>query len=85
MAALIIVFIATIVLLAIANVINVSYPIVLVLGGMAIGYVPGIPTFQMPPELVLLVFLPPLLHWESVCAKERVSRRGCLDFQMALG
>jgi len=39
----------------------------------------------MPPELVLLVFLPPLLHWESVCAKERVSRRGCLDFQMALG
>ena len=86
MAALIIVFIAIILLVAIANRINVSYPIVLVLGGMAIGYIPGIPTFQLPPELVLLVFLPPLLHWESVCAPTSEFRTGAAwIFQMAFG
>ena len=59
---------AIIVLVTIANRINVAYPIVLVLGGMAIGFIPGVPTFPLPPELVLVVFLPPLLYWESVTA-----------------
>lgn len=86
MAALIIVFIAIIVLVAIANRINVSYPIVLVLGGMAIGYLPNIPTFQLPPELVLVVFLPPLLYWESVSAPTSEFRAGAFwIFQMAFG
>ena len=40
MTALIVVFIAIIVLVTIANRINVAYPIVLVLGGMAIGFIP---------------------------------------------
>jgi CPA1 family monovalent cation:H+ antiporter len=83
---LIIVFIAIILLVAIANRVNVSYPIVLVLGGIAIGYIPGIPTFQLPPELVLLVFLPPLLHWESVCAPTSQFRTAAAwIFQMAFG
>src|SRR5579862_1608182 len=86
MAALIIVFIAIIVLVTVANRINVSYPIVLVLGGMAIGYVPGIPTFQLPPDLVLVVFLPPLLYWESVSAPTSEFRSGAWwIFQMAFG
>lgn len=86
MAALIIVFIAIIVLVTIANRINVSYPIVLVLGGMAIGYLPGIPTFQLPPDLVLVVFLPPLLYWESVSAPTSEFRAGAWwIFQMAFG
>ena len=40
-----------IVFVTIANRINVAYPIVLVLGGMAIGFIPGIPTFPLRPEL----------------------------------
>jgi CPA1 family monovalent cation:H+ antiporter len=60
----------------IANRINVAYPIVLVLGGMAIGYLPGVPTFPLPPDLVLLVFLPPLLYWESVTAPTSEFRAG---------
>jgi Na+/H+ antiporter len=84
--AIIVVFIAIIVLVTIANRINVAYPIVLVLGGMAIGFVPGIPTFQLPPELVLVVFLPPLLYWESVTAPTSEFRAGALwIFQMAFG
>ena len=72
--------------MTIANRINVAYPIVLVLGGMAIGYLPGVPTFPLPPDLVLLVFLPPLLYWESVTAPTSEFRAGAFwIFQMAFG
>jgi CPA1 family monovalent cation:H+ antiporter len=47
---------------AIANWLNVPYPIPLVIGGLAIGLIPGIPNVELDPELVLLVFLPPLLY-----------------------
>ncbi|MBW8686842.1 Na+/H+ antiporter [Chitinophaga rhizophila] len=40
---------------------KVSYPIFLVLGGLVIGFIPGVPRITMEPELVFLVFLPPLL------------------------
>ena len=63
-----VIFAAILVLVSIANRIRVAYPIVLVLGGMALGLHPGIPPLAMPPELVLTIFLPPLLYWESVSA-----------------
>ena len=86
MTAIIVVFIAIIVLVTIANRINVAYPIVLVLGGMAIGFIPHVPTFPLPPELVLVVFLPPLLYWESVTAPTSEFRAGAFwIFQMAFG
>lgn len=40
----------------------VPYPIPLVVGGVLLGLVPGIPDAELEPELVLLVFLPPLLY-----------------------
>ena len=86
MIALSIVFIAIAVLVPIANRINVAYPIVLVLGGMAIGFIPGIPTFPLPPDLVLVVFLPPLLYWESLTAPTSEFRAGAFwIFQLAFG
>ncbi|HET7416786.1 MAG TPA: Na+/H+ antiporter [Solirubrobacterales bacterium] len=47
---------------AVANWWQVPYPIVLVLGGLALGLVPGIPEIELDPDLVLLIFLPPLLY-----------------------
>ncbi|HQU86106.1 MAG TPA: cation:proton antiporter, partial [Pyrinomonadaceae bacterium] len=41
---------------------RVSYPIFLVLGGLAIGFIPGIPRIALTPELVFTLFLPPLLY-----------------------
>lgn len=41
---------------------KISYPIFLVLGGLIIGFIPGIPTISLNPELVFLIFLPPLLY-----------------------
>jgi hypothetical protein len=44
---------------AIARRLSLPYPIVLVLGGALLGFVPGLPEVRLDPELVLLVFLPP--------------------------
>ena len=47
---------------AVANWLEVPYPVPLVIGGLVLGLVPGIPHVQLDPDLVLLVFLPPLLY-----------------------
>src|SRR5215510_945148 len=44
---------------------SVPYPVVLVLGGLAICFVPGLPELRLDPDVVFLVFLPPLLHSEA--------------------
>ena len=38
------------------------YPIVLVIGGLMTALVPGLPDVELAPELVFLLFLPPLLY-----------------------
>jgi monovalent cation/hydrogen antiporter len=50
------------VLNVVATRIGIPYPIVLVLGGLALGFLPGMPEVELDPDLVLLVFLPPLLY-----------------------
>jgi len=41
---------------------RVPYAILLVLGGLALGFVPGLPQLTLPPDLVLVALLPPLLY-----------------------
>ncbi len=49
-------------MLVIAPTLRVPYPIVLVIGGLALGFVPGMPELELPPDLVLVAVLPPLLY-----------------------
>ena len=49
-------------LLLAAPIARVPYPIFLVLGGLALSFVPGIPDLQLPPDVVLVAVLPPLLY-----------------------
>lgn len=49
-------------LAVVARLVRVPYPILLVIGGVAIGFVPAIPDIELDPDVVLLVFLPPLLY-----------------------
>ena len=49
-------------LLVAAPILHVPYPIFLVLGGLALGFVPGVPSIALPPEVVLVAVLPPLLY-----------------------
>jgi Na+/H+ antiporter len=44
-----------------ARMLGVPYPIFLVLGGLGIGFVPGLPEIQIAPEVIFIIFLPPLL------------------------
>jgi Na+/H+ antiporter len=41
---------------------TIPYPIPLVLGGLLLGLLPGMPEIELDPELVLVIFLPPLLY-----------------------
>ena len=52
---------AVLALTTIAQKIRVPYPIFLVLGGLLLGVVPGLPRVTLHPDLVFLVFLPPIL------------------------
>jgi CPA1 family monovalent cation:H+ antiporter len=49
-------------LAVVARLVRVPYPILLVIGGVAIGFIPGIPDIELDPDIVLLLFLPPLLY-----------------------
>ena len=59
---------------AIATRIGIPYPILLVVGGLGLGFVPGIPDVRLEPDLVLVVFLPPLLYSAAFFANLRELR-----------
>lgn len=52
----------TTLLAVVARRLRLSYPILLVLVGLLIGWIPGLPTVTLSPDAVFLVFLPPLLY-----------------------
>src|SRR6188472_2288795 len=54
--------IAIVFLIMLANKIKVAYPVLLVIAGLLISFIPGIPKVQINPELIFVIFLPPLLY-----------------------
>ncbi len=69
---------------------GVPYPIALVLGGLAIGFVstivPGVPEVELAPEVIFLVFLPPLLNSAAFLSSPRDLRVHLRPIaQLALG
>jgi Na+/H+ antiporter len=62
---------AVVALSVLARAIGVPYPIVLVLGGLVIGFLPGLPEVELAPELVLGLFLPPLLYHAAFFSSPR--------------
>lgn len=51
-----------------ADRIKIPYPILLVLVGIVIGLIPGLPMVSLDPDLVFLIFLPPVLYsaaWQT--------------------
>lgn len=49
-------------LVMLAQRIKVAYPIFLVIAGLGISFIPGIPHVGLDPEIIFLIFLPPLLY-----------------------
>jgi CPA1 family monovalent cation:H+ antiporter len=66
---------ATAGLAVLAGLIRVPYPVTLVLGGTVIGFLPGVPAVELDPDLVLLIFLPPLLYGAAFFTSVRDLRR----------
>jgi monovalent cation/hydrogen antiporter len=62
-------------LAVLARILGVPYPITLVLGGSVIGFIPGVPSVELDPDLVLLIFLPPLLYGAAFFTSLRDLRR----------
>ncbi|GAB3239625.1 Na+/H+ antiporter [Hymenobacter seoulensis] len=59
---------AMLLLVMLGQKLRISYPIFLVLAGLALGFVPGLPAISIDPDLIFLIFLPPLLYqaaWET--------------------
>lgn len=59
----------------IARRINVPHPVLLVLGGLGLAFVPGLPRFDISPDTLFLVFVPPLLYWAALTTSLRDFRR----------
>ncbi|PBJ15870.1 Na+/H+ antiporter [Flavobacterium sp. ACN6] len=56
------ILIVILLLIMLANRIKVAYPVLLVLAGLAISFIPGVPVVNIEPELIFFIFLPPLLY-----------------------
>lgn len=44
---------------------KIAYPILLVVAGLLVGFVPGLPRMRIDPDLIFFIFLPPLLFEAS--------------------
>ena len=70
--------------------IRIPYPILLVLAGIGIGFIPGLPRISLNPEIVFLLFLPPVLYaaaWNTSWPEFKKAKRpitllavGCVAF-----
>lgn len=56
---------AAVLLVGIAQKFHLPYPFALVLGGIAIGFIPGLQTIDFNPETILLIVLPPILYYAA--------------------
>ena len=78
---------AAVLLVRAADVIGIPYPIVLVLGGLGLAFIPGVDPIELDAHVVLLVFVPPLLlsaGWSSSPRELRAESRALGFLALAL-
>jgi CPA1 family monovalent cation:H+ antiporter len=54
---------------------NVPLPTLLVLGGLGVAFIPGLPPLALDPEAIFLIFIPPLLFWAALTTSLRDLKR----------
>jgi len=54
--------VAVLIVVEVSGRIGVPYPILLVIGGLLLALIPGLPEVSLQPDIVLLIFLPPLIY-----------------------
>lgn len=58
-----------------AKIVRVPYPVVFVVGGLVLALIPGVPTIELDPNLVFLLFLPPLIFGDGWTSDARLLAR----------
>src|SRR6266516_3964547 len=84
---LFVLLVAIVVLVTLATRLRLPYPILLVLGGLLLGFVPGLPRIELNPELILVLFLPPLIYssaWLTSWSEFRANLRPILQLSLGL-
>lgn len=77
---------AAVLLIGVAQKMHVPYPIALVLGGTAIGFIPGLHPLNFDPNLILVIVLPPILYYGSFgIAYREFQKNWKVIFSLALG
>lgn len=54
--------VAIVLLIMLANKLKIAYPVLLVVAGLLISIIPGVPVLHIDPEMIFIIFLPPLLY-----------------------
>jgi len=70
-------------IIMLAKKIQVAYPVLLVFAGLLISFIPGMPKMELEPELIFVIFLPPILYeaaWASSFKELFKWRRIILSF-----
>jgi monovalent cation/hydrogen antiporter len=79
--------VAIVILATLATRLRIPYAILLVLGGLLLGFIPGLPTITLNPDLVLVLFLPPLIYssaWLTSWREFRANLRPILQLSLGL-
>lgn len=77
---------SAVLLVGVAQKFHLPYPIALVLGGGALGFVPGLGDVYLRPDLILPLVLPPILYYSAFGLAFREFKRNWKQiFSMALG
>ncbi len=79
--------VAIVALATLATRLRIPYAIMLVLGGLLLGFVPGLPRIELNPELILVLFLPPLIYssaWLTSWREFRANLRPILLLALVL-
>ncbi len=79
---IIVLFVSVAGLNVLARWLSVPYPIPLVVGGLLLGFMPGMPEIELDPDLVLLIFLPPLLYSAAFFSDLRALRTNLRPISM---
>jgi Na+/H+ antiporter len=54
---------------------GIPLPTLLVLGGLCVAFVPGLPPLTLDPQTIFLIFIPPLLFWAALTTSLRDLKR----------
>ena len=74
-ALILLLFAATAALRVLADRSGIPLPTLLVLGGLGLAFLPGLPHLTLDPETVFLIFIPPLLFWAALTSSLRDLKR----------